>query len=74
MKIIIFYKHNLSLPAITYELEHAEFTRLASDFEQFLNTGSPKTGMYRRITGEISSGVRETKEMFIKFDEIAAIG
>jgi hypothetical protein len=55
-------------------MEPAEFSRLTSDFEQYLNSGSPKTGIYRCAAGDKVDGSQETKEVLIKFEDIAAIG
>jgi len=74
MKISIYRKADPSGKPEIYDLAQSEFTKLAQDFESFIKTGTPRQGIYLHNTGQEASTLRHQKDLFLRFDEISAIG
>lgn len=73
MEVVIFYKTG-ERTATTFDFIPGEFTRLSSDYENYLKKGLPKEGSYKCSPIVKGFDHKSYRTRQFCFDEIAAIG
>lgn len=75
MDITIYFKQGAPLPSIRYRMDIDDFRRLSEDFQQFLQTGSPKDGLYQVYNSRHGdTSLQSKRALHLNFEEISIIG